>query len=111
MVEMLEIKKGDKCQFLLLPDYGLLVRKEGIAGRFPAPLEAISDLRKEADNIFHEFRRKARSLANQFGFRLAEEYLSALLDNLERPGSGLIAEEKKRPELLMDGKGEQRKDQ
>jgi len=109
MVEMLEIKKGDRCQFLLLPGYGLLVKKEGMADSFHAQMEAISDLRQEADNIFHDFRRKARGLVHQFGFRLAEEYLSALLDNLKRPAQSFLAEEQKVPDLLLSGEEEKKK--
>ena len=63
--EELKIGKGDRCKFLLLPGFGLLVQKEGDGQREPIPLEGLANLHEEADQIFHETRRKIRGLQNQ----------------------------------------------
>jgi len=63
--EELKIGKGDRCQFFLVPGYGLLVRKEGDGSKESTPLEGLANLHQEADQIFHETRRKLRGLENQ----------------------------------------------
>ena len=79
MVETLKIEKGDRCQFILLPGYGILLRKEEMEGRFPAPLEAIADLQQAADNIFHEVRRKIKGMENQVVFHIWEKIFDLCL--------------------------------
>lgn len=79
MAEALGIEKGDRCQLMLLPGYGILLRKEGMEGRFPAPLEAIADLQKAADNILHETKRKMKSMENQIIFHVWEKLLGLSL--------------------------------
>jgi hypothetical protein len=79
MVEGLGIEKGDRCQFILLPGYGILLRKEEMEGRFPAPLEAIADLQQAADNIFHEVRRKIKGMENQVVFHIWEKIFGMCL--------------------------------
>jgi len=65
MAEALGIEKGDRCQMMLLPGYGILLRKEEMEGRFPAPLEAIADLQKTSNNILHDTKRKLKGMENQ----------------------------------------------
>ena len=79
MVGGLGVEKGDRCQFLLLPGYGILLRKEGMEGRFPAPLEAIDSLQQAADNIVHEARRKIRGMEAQVTFNIWERIFGMCL--------------------------------
>jgi hypothetical protein len=79
MAEALEIKRGDRCRFLLLPGYGILLRKEGMDGKFPAPLEAIANLKQAADEIVHEARRKIRGMEAQCVFHIWEKIFGLCL--------------------------------
>jgi len=79
IAEDLEIGKGDRCQFLLLPGYGTLLRKEEMEGRFHAPLEAIANLQQAGDNIVHEARRKIRGMENQCVFHIWEKIFGLCL--------------------------------
>lgn len=65
LCEELAIEKGDRCVFSLLPGYGLLLRKEGEGSKESIALEDLANLHQEADQIFHETRRKLRGLENQ----------------------------------------------
>ena len=79
MTEALEIERGVRCQFLLLPDYGILLRKDGGENRFPAPLEAIAELQQAADNIVHEAVRKMKGMENQVVFHIWEKIFGLCL--------------------------------
>ena len=79
MVEALEIEKGDRCQFLLLPGYGILLRKDGNDNRFPAPLEAIANLQQAADEIVHDVVRKMKGMENQVVFHIWEKIFGLCL--------------------------------
>lgn len=79
MVEGLGIEKGDRCQFILLPGYGILLRKEEMEGRFPAPLEGIADLQQAADEIVHEAVRKMKGMENQVVFHIWEKIFGLCL--------------------------------
>jgi len=107
ITEALEIRKGDHCELLLLPGYGILVRKAGSEGRFPAPLEAIASLQHGADNIVHETRRKMRSMVNQVSFLLWEKVLSDCLRTglVKSSQPGEIDEARGR--LLLESIGEE----
>lgn len=79
MTEALEIERGDRCQFLLIPGYGVLLRREEMEGRFPAPLEAIADLQEAADEIVHEAVRKMKGMENQVVFHIWEKIFGLCL--------------------------------
>ena len=79
MVKALGIKKGGRCQFLLLPGYGILLRKDGGENRFPAPLEAIANLQQAADGIVHEAVRKMKGMENQVVFHIWEKLFGMCL--------------------------------
>jgi len=79
MAEALGIEKGDRCQFLLLPGYGILLRKGGTDGRFPAPLEAIANLQEAADEIVHEAVRRMKGMENQVVFHIWEKLFGMCL--------------------------------
>ncbi len=95
MTEALDIKKGDRCELLLLPEYGAILRKEGSEGRFPAPWEAMGELQKEADRVKSELRRFARSTRAQVVSLIWGDILSAMADIKKRGGKQAekIAEE------------------
>jgi len=79
MTEVLDIKRGDRLRFLLLPGYGVLLNKDGSENRFPAPLEAIAELQRAADNIVNEARRKIRGMENQAVFHIWEKIFGLCL--------------------------------
>jgi len=79
MTDALEIKRGDRMRFLMLPGYGILLNKDGSENRFPAPLEAIAELQQAADNIVHEARRKIKGMENQCIFHIWEKIFSLCL--------------------------------
>jgi len=112
VIEALEIKKGDRLRFLLLPGYGILLNKDGSENRFPVPLEAIAELQKAADNIVHEARRKIRGMENQAIFHIWEKIFGMCLKdrlvNIFPP----ITINKETQKLLFNGKekGEEEKD-
>lgn len=108
ITEALEIMKGDNCELLLLPGYGILVRKAGSEGRFPAPLEAVASLQYEADNIVRETRRKMRSMVNQASVVLWEKVLSDCFATglVKSSPPGEINEERGRLLLEIIGKEE-----
>jgi len=111
MAEALKIERGDRCQFLLLPGYGLLIRKKGMDGKFPAPLEVIANLQQAADNIVHEARRKIRGMEAQITFNIWERIFGMCLkDGLLKiypPGDG----SEKPVELLPRGEEEDSQEQ
>ena len=79
MIEALGIERGDRCQLLLLPGYGMLLRKEGSENRFPAPFEAIANLQQAADEIVHEAVRKVKGMENQVVFHIWEKIFGLCL--------------------------------
>jgi len=106
MAEDMEIKKGDRCQFLLLPEYGILLRKYDSENRFPAPLEAIGELQQAADNIVHEAKRKIRGMESQCIFHIWEKIFGLCLkDGLVNIFSPIQITEETR-KLLFNGREE-----
>lgn len=79
MAEALEIEKGDRLRFLLLPGYGILLNKEGSQNKFRATLEGIADLQEAADKIVHEARRKLRGMEAQCVFHIWEKIFGLCL--------------------------------
>jgi antitoxin component of MazEF toxin-antitoxin module len=79
VIEALEIKRGDRCQFLLLPGYGMLLRKDGGENRFPGPMEAIANLQQAADEIVDEAVRKMKGMENQVVFHIWEKIFGLCL--------------------------------
>ena len=79
IVAALEIERGDRCQFLLLPGYGILLTKYDGENRFPAPLEAIANLKQAADEIVHEAVRKMKGMENQAVFHIWEKIFGLCL--------------------------------
>jgi hypothetical protein len=108
MAEALEIKRGDRCRFLLLPGYGILLRKEGMDGKFPAPLEAIANLKEAADEIVHEARRKIRGMVNQCVFHVYEKFFGLLIKDgvIDFKKDSEIAEGMKKLLFYQEEKGE-----
>lgn len=107
----LKIKKGDRCQFLLLPGYGILLRKYDGGNRFPVPLEAIADLQQAADNIVHEARRKIRGMENQVVFHIWEKIFGLCLkDGLVNIFPPIQISEETR-KLLFNGREEKSREE
>lgn len=61
--ENLSIKKSDRCEIILLPGYGVLVRKEGNGSKYPIPQEAEHQAQRAAREAYEETKRKIRAMA------------------------------------------------
>ena len=61
--ENLNVKKGDRCEIILLPGYGVLVRKEGNGGKYPIPQEAEYQAQRAAREAYEETKRMIKALA------------------------------------------------
>lgn len=113
--EGLKIEKGDPLRVGYLAGYGILITRDKGVDKTSVNLEGVDRIQRAADNIFSDFRRKARSFEASFTFNIMNRLigeimktglidLKARVDKIEtkvevsdqRPGRVILLPQKKR---------------
>lgn len=77
--EGLKIQKGDTLKVGYLPSYGILITKEGHAGKIPVGLGSVDRMQAEAERIFSELKRNAKSFERSFVFNISTRMIGELV--------------------------------
>jgi bifunctional DNA-binding transcriptional regulator/antitoxin component of YhaV-PrlF toxin-antitoxin module len=84
IAEELNLKKGDSCNFILLPGYGAILRKESQSGVFPVPQEALYLAGVAGREAYDELRRKGKILVAKLLSEVEGEVLGRILPKVLR---------------------------
>jgi len=82
--ELAEIEKGDTLLVSYVPSIGIVFYKPEWRSPVPASVEVPARLKQIADNLYEEFRRKARGLEAQFTANMMSKWTSRLMGEVLR---------------------------
>lgn len=114
--EGLRIQKGATLKIGYLPSYGILITKEGEMKKIHVGIDTVDRMQAEADRIFSELRKNAKSFERSFTFNIANRMIGELakagvfdlrakVDELQAKSEGLEKEKNRLLRLVKGAKG------